>query len=115
MTTVVICRTRTQRYTGFTCMGHAGYAKPGKPDILCASISTLVINTINALEELAGEVLQVSSNEETGFIRCVIESDLQEKSIFLMDAMVFGLQQLAKTYGEKYLLVRFETDVSNSD
>ena len=108
MTTVVICRTKAQKYASFTCMGHADYAKPGKPDILCASISALVINTINSLEELAGETLQVSSNEKTGFIRCVIESDLQEKSVFLMDAMVFGLQQLARTYGEKYLTVKFE-------
>lgn len=108
MTTVVIRRTKAQQYVGFTCMGHAGYAKPGKPDILCASISALVINTINSLEELAGETLQVSSNEETGFIQCVIESDLQEKSIFLMDAMVFGLQQIARTYGEKFLTVKFE-------
>ena len=45
-------------------MGHAGYARPGKPDILCASISTLVINTINSLEELAGETLQVSSHNK---------------------------------------------------
>ncbi len=108
MTTVVIRRTRAQRYTGFTCMGHAEYAKPGKPDILCASISVLVINTINSLEELAGETLQVDSDEETGFIRCVIESSLQEKSVFLMDSMVFGLQQLSKTYGEKYLTLKFE-------
>ncbi len=108
MTTVVIRRTKAQRYTGFTCMGHADYAKPGKPDILCASISVLVINTINSLEELAGETMQVTSNEETGFIRCVIESDLQDKSVFLMDAMVFGLQQLARTYGERYLTVKFE-------
>ncbi len=115
MTTVVICRTRAQQYTGFTCMGHAGYAEPGEPDILCASISTLVINTINSLEELAGETLQVSSNDETGFIRCVIEGSLQEKSVFLMDSMVFGLQQLSGSYGEKYLTVKFETDVSDID
>ena len=108
MTTVVIRRTKAQCYTGFTCMGHANYAKPGKPDILCASISVLVINTINCLEELAGETLQIDSDEETGFIQCTMESDLQEKSVFLMDSMVFGLQQLAKTYGEKYLTLKFE-------
>lgn len=108
MTTVVIRRTKAQNYKGFTCMGHAGYARPGKPDILCASISVLVINTINALEELAGEMVQVSTNEETGFIQCIFESSLQEKSIFLMDSMVFGLQQLSETYGKKYLTVKFE-------
>ena len=89
-------------------MGHADYARPGKPDILCASISILVINTVNSLEELAGEALRISTNEETGFIRWEMESDLQEKTVFLMDAMVFGLQQLANTYGEKYLTVKFE-------
>ena len=108
MTTAVIRGTKAQKYTGFTCMGHADYARPGKPDILCASISILVINTVNSLEELAGEALRISTNEETGFIRCEMESDLQEKSVFLMDAMVFGLQQLANTYGEKYLTVKFE-------
>ena len=108
MTTEVIRGTKAQKYTGFTCMGHADYARPGKPDILCASISILVINTVNSLEELAGEALRISTNEETGFIRCEMESDLQEKSVFLMDAMVFGLQQLANTYGEKYLTVKFE-------
>ncbi len=89
-------------------MGHAGYAKPGKPDILCASISVLVINTINSLEELAGEPVQVSTDEETGFIQCIFEDGLQEKSIFLMDSMVFGLQQLSDHYGKKYLTVKFE-------
>ncbi len=108
MTTVVIRRTKAQSYKGFTCMGHAGYAKPGRPDILCASISALVINTINSLEELAGETLLVSTNEETGFIQCIFESGLQEKSVFLMDSMVFGLQQLSETYGKKYLTVKFE-------
>ena len=29
--------------------GHAGYAEPGQ-DIVCAAVSALVINTINAIE-----------------------------------------------------------------
>ena len=50
----------------------------------------MVISTINSLEELAGEKLTVTSNEETGFIRCDFEGVLQEKSAFLMDSMVFS-------------------------
>ena len=41
-------------------MGHAGYAKRGRPDILCAAISALTIGTINSLEELARERLTVN-------------------------------------------------------
>ena len=108
MTTITICKTADGKYTGFTCFGHAGYAKRNRPDILCSAISTLVINTINALEELAGEKLKTATNEETGFIRCDFKDSLNEKSILLMDAMVLGLQDISKTYGKKYLQVKFE-------
>ena len=93
-------------------MGHAGYAKKklfGKePDILCSAISMTIISTINSLEELAGEKLMVTSNEETGFIKCDFEGVLQEKSSFLVDSMVLSLKNLSKEYGEQYLQVKFE-------
>ena len=93
-------------------MGHAGYAKKklfGKnPDILCSAISMIIISTMNSLEELAGEKLTVTSNEETGFIKCDFEGVLQEKSSFLVESMVFSLQNLSKEYGEQYLQVKFE-------
>lgn len=89
-------------------MGHAGYAKRGRPDILCAAISALTIGTINSLEELAGERLSVTENEQTGFLKCDFESVLQEKSSFLMDSMVFSLENISREYGGKYLQVKFE-------
>jgi hypothetical protein len=112
MTTIVIRKDNKKTYRGFTCMGHAGYAKRrlfGKePDILCAAISALIISTMNSLEELAGESLNVTSNEETGFIKCDFENELHDNSVFLMDSLVFSLQNLSKEYGEKYLQVKFE-------
>ncbi|MCI9231585.1 MAG: ribosomal-processing cysteine protease Prp [Lachnospiraceae bacterium] len=108
MTTVVICRDKDGSYRGFYCMGHAGYAKRGRPDILCAAISALTIGTINSLEELARERLTVTENEQTGFLKCDFESVLQEKSGFLMDSMVFSLENLSREYGDKYLQVKFE-------
>ena len=89
-------------------MGHAGYARRGKPDILCAAISALTIGTINSLEQLAGEQLAVKEDAETGFLKCDFDSILQEKSSFLMDSMVFSLENMSKEYGERYLQVRFE-------
>ena len=112
MTTIIIRKDNKNTYRGFICMGHAGYAKKrlfGKsPDILCSAISMMVISTMNSLEELAGEKLVVTSNEDTGFIKCDFESVLQEKSVFLVDSMVYSLQKLSKEYGEKYLQVKFE-------
>ena len=108
MTTAVISRTSSGQYKGFVCMGHAGYAKNSEPDILCAAISVLITNTINSLEELAGEKFTYVTNEETGFIKCDFTDTLQEKSIFLLDSMVYGLKTLSRSYGKKYLQVKIE-------
>ena len=107
MTTIIIHKNSTGMYKGFTCIGHAGYRKI-LPDIVCSSISVLVINTVNSLEELCGEQFTTVTNEKTGFIKCDFENPLQEKSVLLLDSMVFGLQNISQKYGEKYLLVKFE-------
>lgn len=89
-------------------MGHAEYAKRGKPDILCAAISALTISTVNSLEELAGEQIKVTADEESGFFKCDFESILQEKSSFLMESLIFSLENISREYGRKYLQVKFE-------
>ena len=68
MTTIVIRKDQTGAYRGFYCMGHAGYAKGRKPDILCAAISVLTIGTVNSMKDLAGEQLCVAADESTGFL-----------------------------------------------
>ncbi len=114
MTTVIVSKFPSGAYKRILCMGHAGYKKKrvfGRQeeyDILCASVSVLVINTINALEELGNEKFTVSANEEDGFIRCDFSENMQEKSEFLLDVMVYGLESLSKQYGSKYLQVDYE-------
>ena len=108
MTTVIIKKSHDGSYKGFYCMGHAEYAKPGEPDVLCAAVSALTIGTVNSLEGLAGERLLVAADEETGFLKCDFEGVLQEKSCFLVDSMVFSLENLSREYGGRYLQVKFE-------
>jgi len=50
-------------YRGFSVSGHAGYENAGK-DIICASVSALVINTVNAVDALTENVCM-----RAGFIR----------------------------------------------
>ncbi len=95
-------------------MGHAGYARRKlfsrhtEADVVCAAISVLVLTTLNSLEELAHEPMTQTVNEEDGFIRCIFEGHLQEKSIFLLDSMIFGLEQIQQEYGDQYLQIKFE-------
>ncbi|MCD7725961.1 MAG: ribosomal-processing cysteine protease Prp [Clostridiales bacterium] len=108
MTKITFHKTRAGEYRGFICSGHAGYADYGS-DIVCASISALVINTINSLQEITGEEMAVESDEETGTIRCFfVNPPLKETSRALMDSLVLGLSQIEKQYGKKHCKLTFE-------
>ena len=79
MTHVSIIKTRNGEYKGFNCIGHSGYADAGE-DIVCAAISVLVINTINSLDQLAGENFKLVTNEEDGLIDCRFEKNINENA-----------------------------------
>ncbi len=107
MTHVVIFKTRQGDYTGFHCVGHAGSAEYGK-DIVCASISVLVINTLNSIGEFTDERYQLRTNEDDGLIECKFEQKVNDKTELLLDSMVLGLKQIKSQYGKKYLDLKFK-------
>ena len=108
MTQITFHKTSAGEYIGFSCDGHAGFADYGD-DIVCASISVLVINTINSLVEITGEHMHVESDEDAGIIRCrFVNQPLKETSKILMDSLVLGLTQIEKQYGKNYCKLIFE-------
>lgn len=107
MTTIIIKRNANGEYKGFTCKGHSGFARSGK-DIVCAAVSILAINTINSMEELAKEDMDITINEDSGFIACLFKGNLSEKGILLMDSMILGMSGVEKQYGKKYVTLKFE-------
>ena len=108
MTQITFYRTTAGEYRGFACSGHSGYADYGE-DIVCASISVLVINTINSLEQITGEKMQVETDEDAGMIRCHFANHaLKDTSRALMDSLVLGLTQIEKEYGKKHCKLTFE-------
>ena len=108
MTDITFYKTTAGEYQGFVCDGHAGYADYGE-DIVCASISVLVINTINSLEHITREKMNVEADEENGIIRChLMNQPLKETSKALMDSLVLGLTQIEKQYGKNYCKLTFE-------
>ena len=107
MTSVTFHKTKAGEYRDFICSGHAGFGSYGK-DIVCASISVLVINTINSLEEIVHEKISVNTDEKRGLIICKFEKPLQETSKVLVDSLVLGLSQIAVQYGDKYCKLEFK-------
>ena len=65
MTKVTIYKNQTEECVGFRMFGHAGYAEAGE-DIVCAAISVLTINTMNAIEVFTNTVAAADVDEEEG-------------------------------------------------
>lgn len=108
MTKVTIYKTKAGEYRKFTCDGHAAYADYGQ-DIVCAAVSALVINTVNSLEEVTKEPIQVEADKELGRISCsFLRQPLFETSVALMDSLALGLSRIEAQYGKKHCKLTFK-------
>ena len=107
MTHVTIYRNQENAFTGFLCEGHAGYADAGE-DIVCAGISTLVINTINSIETLTETAILADADEEDGTIYVNFPSGCDKQAKLLVNAMILGLQGIQTNYGKKFLTLDFK-------
>lgn len=95
---------------GYCICGHAGFAQEGE-DIVCAAVSVLTINTINAIEQLTTTQFHCDANEQKGGYLKVMFSDVEKEADYdaelLLKAMVIGLQDLSKEY-KKYIRLNYE-------
>ena len=107
MTKVFIYKNEKDQCVGFKAFGHAGYAEEGE-DIVCAAISILTINTMNAIETFTDADISLETDEEIGFIEYKLYEPTKETSL-LLDTMVLGLQTMAddENYAE-YIDLLFE-------
>ena len=106
MTKITIYKTKSGSYQRFSCLGHAGYSKhPSEKDMVCASVSVLVINTVNAIDSLTKVKMSVSQEEETGWMDVQFPDAIDADAKLLIDAMILGLTSIEKQYGSKYVTV----------
>jgi len=90
------------QYQSLSCLGHAGYAESGR-DIVCAAVSMLVINTINAVEAFTEDGFTLDTSEEEGLIRMTFTGEVSHDSSLLMDALVMGLRETERNYGKQFV------------
>ena len=106
MTKVIIYKSKNQ-FSGFKCLGHAGYSEYSR-DIVCASVSVLVINTLNSIEQFTGDKFSVNMDEKSGLIECSFSDNISPDTVLLMNAMILGLTEIKKQYGKTYIDLKFE-------
>ncbi len=102
-----IFKNKEKFIVGFELKGHADYADKGY-DIICASTSVLVINTINAIEKFGKDECIVDQDEKTGTIFFKLTNHISEQTRVLLNALELGLLDICKTYGSKYLNVSYK-------
>ncbi len=80
--------------------GHANYDKLGK-DIVCASVSSMVITTVNAILRIDNDAIKYSDNN--GVTIDIIKDD--EITNKLINNLIDLLEELEKQY-PKYIEIR---------
>lgn len=85
-----------------TIKGHAGYDDKGK-DIVCASVSSIVITTINGIIEINKDAIDYSDLDNEIVIRKLKEDDIVNK---LLNNMILLLESLEKDYKEYIKIIR---------
>ncbi|MCL1803549.1 MAG: ribosomal-processing cysteine protease Prp [Eubacteriaceae bacterium] len=86
------------RIMGATVSGHSGFDSYGN-DIVCASVSALVLTAINALEEYVGIPCEVEIQEGyTAFRAEAIDEYTEIQAQTIMHALEIGLLGLGEEY-----------------
>lgn len=82
--------------------GHANYDDYGK-DIVCASVSSIVITTINAIIEFDPESIYYEDLNNRILIEKLKDDDITNK---LIDNMIELLEELEKSYKDNIKIIR---------
>ena len=107
MIKITVYQNDKHEYVGFRTEGHAGYAPAGE-DIICASVSILVINTINSIETFTQDKAAVTSDEKSGRIEYHLFTSPSKETTLLFSSMVLGLQSMEENEEyRKYIDLRF--------
>ena len=85
-----------------TINGHAGYDDKGK-DIVCASVSSIVITTINGIIEIDPDAIEYSDLDPELVIKKIKEDETVNK---LLNNMILLLENLEKDYKDYIKIIR---------
>ena len=82
--------------------GHSGYDDYGK-DILCASVSSIVITTINALIDIDPESILYEESNDKMIIEVLKDDEITKK---LINNMICLLEELQNDYKDYIKIIR---------
>ena len=82
-------------------LGHAMYDEYGK-DIVCASVSTLVISTVNNILSINDKTIKVEQSDSKIIIEYILKDNIID---ILMNNMISNLNTLANNYPKNIKII----------
>lgn len=82
-------------------LGHAMYDEYGK-DIVCASVSTLVISTVNNILSINDKTIKVEQNDSRIIIEYIFKDNIID---ILINNMISNLNTLASNYPKNIKII----------
>ena len=82
---------------GFCVRDHSGFDDKGR-DIVCAAVSVLTINTINAIEQFTEEKPMVRQDKDS--ITCHFDKAPGRDTELLLKTFRLGVESIRSEYGE---------------
>ena len=108
MVDIIIYKNEKHECVGFDSCGHAGFAESGE-DIVCAAVSVLTINTINAIDAFTKNEADIETDEEAGILRYRVKGSPAKETTLLLETMILGLQTMVDDENyEEYIDLTFE-------
>ena len=102
MIRVTVRKNEEGQIKGFSCEGHALYDDAGK-DVVCAAVSMLAINTVNAIEQFTEDAFKLEADEKKGNIVLIFTEEVSHDANLLIDTMLLGIKETEKEYGNDYV------------
>ena len=82
-------------------LGHAMYDEYGK-DIVCASVSTLVISTVNNILSINNKTIKVEQDDNKVIIEYILRDNIID---ILINNMISNLNALATNYSKNIKII----------
>ena len=101
MIKVEIIRNNNNNIKKISILGHAMYDEYGK-DIVCASVSTLVISTVNNILSINDKTIKVEQSDSKIIIECILKDNIID---ILINNMISNLNTLASNYPKNIKII----------
>jgi len=107
---IKIKRDKNEVAVEFVVLGHSGCGSQGR-DIICAAVSAVAFNAINAVQEIAQ--VNVKYEIDDGYMRVRLPENLSHAKIqtirIIMETIIVGFKQIQQD-NERYICIKEEVE-----